>query len=329
MSGTSIAPTGALLIVMNAGSGHSDAASTRAIIEEILTRAGREYRFVMVEDPARLADIARRTVEEAKAGVGVVVVAGGDGTINTVASAVLGSGCPLGVLPQGTFNYFARAHGIPEDAAEATRALLGARVQPVQVGLVNNRLFLVNASLGLYPEMLEDREAFKQRFGRSRFVAICSGMATALKPKTQMRITLQRQALRSQVRSLTLFVGNNSLQVERVGIPLAEELRDGHLVAIALRPIGRLALLWLLLRGALGRLGDAENLTSFGFARMTVNLSSLYKRRRVKVATDGEVIWLDSPLDFRVSPQPLYLLKPDPASDSVSASQAPTGSLPP
>ncbi|CAN5196870.1 diacylglycerol kinase family protein [soil metagenome] len=325
MSATSIAPAGALFIVMNAGSGHNDTASTRAIIEAILTQAGRAYRLVVVEEAARLADIARRTVEEAKAGDGVVVVAGGDGTINTVASALLGSGCPLGVLPQGTFNYFARTHGIPEDTAEATRALLTARVHPVQVGLVNDRLFLVNASLGLYPEMLEDREAFKQRFGRSRLVAIWAGIATALKPQARMRITLQQHGRTSRMRSLTLFVGNNPLQLERVGIPLADELREGHLVAIALQPIGRLALLWLLLRGALGRLGDAENLTSFGFAQMTVGTSSRYRKRRVKVATDGEVISLAAPLDFRVSPQPLYLLKPDPVSDPTLTSQAPTG----
>lgn len=195
--------------------------------------------------------------------------------------------------------------------------------------MVNDRLFPVNASLGLYPVMLEDREAFKQRFGRRRFVALWSGMLTALKPHPQMRIALQRQGPRSEMRSLTLFVGNNPLQLEGVGIPLADELRAGHLVAIALRPIGRFALLWLVLRGASGRLGDAGNLTSFGFTQLTVNPSSLSKKRRVKVATDGEVVWLASPLDFRVPPQPLYLLKPDPLSDPALASQASASGHPP
>jgi diacylglycerol kinase family enzyme len=316
VSDVSAAP---LLIVMNAGSGHNDTAATRATIEEVLTRAGRAYRLILVNDPAQLGEVARRTVEEAKARGGVVVVAGGDGTINAVANAVYGSGCPFAVLPQGTFNYFGRTHGIPQDTRAAVEALLTARVQPVQVGLVNDRLFLVNASLGLYPKLLEDREAYKQQYGRSRLVALWSGLMTVLRPHRHMRITLERQGRASSMRTLTLFVGNNRLQMEQTGIPLAEALEEGQLAAVALRPVGRLAILWLLVRGALGRLGDAENVISFGFRRLTVKPSRLYRTRRVKVATDGEIAWFTAPIEFRVAPEPLYLLKPDPAQASGDA----------
>jgi diacylglycerol kinase family enzyme len=308
------------LIVMNAGSGHNDTSATRTIIEEVLTRAGREHRLIVVEDPALLAQIARRTVEEAKACGGVVVVAGGDGTINTVGNAVYGSGCAFGVLPQGTFNYFGRTHGISQDTREATEALLSARVQPVQVGLVNDRLFLVNASLGLYPKLLEDREAYKQQYGRSRLVAMWSGLMTVLRPHRHMRVTLERHGKASIMRTLTLFVGNNRLQMEQTGIPLSEALEEGQLAAVALRPVGRLAILWLLVRGALGRLGDAENVVSFGFRRMTVKPALLYRTRRVKVAADGEIVWMTAPIEFRVAPEPLYLLKPEPEAAAGDAS---------
>ena len=81
----------------------------------------------------------------------------------------------MGVVPQGTFNYFARTHGIPADQTEAVGLLLRAAPTPVQVARINDRVFLVNASLGLYPDLLEDREAFKARFGRSRGVAFVAG----------------------------------------------------------------------------------------------------------------------------------------------------------
>ncbi|MDB5727519.1 MAG: diacylglycerol kinase [Noviherbaspirillum sp.] len=315
VSDVSVAP---FLIVMNAGSGHNDTSATRKIIEEVLTRAGRAYRLIVVDDPRQLAQTARRTVEQAKACGGVVVVAGGDGTINTVANAVYGSGCPFGVLPQGTFNYFGRTHGISQDTREATEALLSARVQPVQVGLVNDRLFLVNASLGLYPKLLEDREAYKKQYGRSRLVALWSGLMTVLRPHRNMRITLERHGQASTQRTLTLFVGNNRLQMEQTGIPLGEALEEGQLAAVALRPVGRLEMLWLLVRGALGRLGDAENVISFGFRRMTVKPAMLYRSRRVKVAADGEIIWTTAPIEFRVAPEPLYLLKPEPGEGAGS-----------
>jgi diacylglycerol kinase family enzyme len=312
MSSVSAPSDSPLLIVMNAGSGHNDTAAAREAIEHVLKQAGRTYRICVVEDAKQIEDIARQTVEQAKACGGIVVAVGGDGTINTVANAVLGSGCPFGALPQGTFNYFSRAHGISEDIIEATRVLLSARAYPVQVGLVNNRLFLVNASLGLYPKLLEDREAYKRQYGRSRLVAFWSGLMTVLRQHRQLRITLERHGQTSNMRTPTLFIGNNRLQMEQIGIPLAEALEEGQLAAIAVRPVGTLAMLWLLVRGALGKLGEADNVISFAFRSLTVKPSSLYRAQRVKVAIDGEVIWLNAPLEFRVSPEPLYLLKPDP-----------------
>jgi diacylglycerol kinase family enzyme len=316
MSFVPSSPAPPLLIVMNAGSGHNDSAAVQQTIEEMLKHAGRAYRMFLIEDSdaARIAETARRAVKEAQACGGVVVAVGGDGTINTVATAVLGSGCTFGVIPQGTFNYFGRTHGIPENLEEAIEVLLRARVFPVQAGLVNNRLFLVNASIGLYPQLLEDREAFKHEYGRSRLVALWSGLVTAMRPHRQLRITLERQGQTTNMRTLTLLVDNNRLQMEQIGIPLAESLDKGQLVAVAVRPIGKFALLWLMARGALGRLGEAENVISFGFQRLTINPSSLYRTHRVKVATDGETVWMNAPLQFRVSPQPLYLLKPDPQS---------------
>src|SRR5438477_8094875 len=172
MSAGAVESLPTLFIVLNAGSGHGDKALIRATIESVLTQARRTHEMIVVENPRELAEIARRTVERARACGGVVVAAGGDGTINTVAQATLGSGCAFGVLPQGTFNYFGRRHGIPADTAEAARVLATARAHPVQVGLVNDRVFLVNASLGLYPRLLEDREAWKAQLGRSRTVAL-------------------------------------------------------------------------------------------------------------------------------------------------------------
>ena len=117
--------------------------------------------ILVIEHGQAIADVARGAVKQAMARGGAVVAAGGDGTINAVAQAAHDAGCLMGVLPQGTFNYFGRTHGIPAETTEATRALLNSCAEPVQVGLVNDHVFLVNASLGLYPPMLEDREEFK------------------------------------------------------------------------------------------------------------------------------------------------------------------------
>jgi diacylglycerol kinase family enzyme len=309
-----------VVIVLNVGSGRGDTQGRRATIQSVLEEAGQRHEFRVVDDARQLPTVARRAVELAQQQQGVVVAAGGDGTINTVAQAVWKSGRPFGVLPQGTFNYFSRAHGIPADPTEATKALLHAVVQPVQVGLLNERVFLVNASLGLYPRLLEDREAYKKHFGRSRFVALWAGLMTILREHRQLVLQLAHEGKAQTMRATTLVVGNNVLQLEQLGIPEARALQRGQLAAITVRPVGMLAMVWLLVRGALGQLGAADNVRSFAFKRLTVRLRHPYGRRRIKVAMDGEVTWLSSPLVFEVAPHPLRLLVP--TRDVVGAGEA-------
>ncbi|WP_020651722.1 diacylglycerol/lipid kinase family protein [Massilia niastensis] len=288
-------------IVLNAGSGHAETELRRETIVEVIGSTGRACHLEVVEDPGRLGDIARGMAERAQAHGGILVAAGGDGTINTVAHEAVLAGCPFGVLPQGTFNYFGRAHGIPEDLAEAVYALLRAQVRPVQVGMLNNKIFLVNASVGLYPRMLEEREIDKRQYGRSRLVAFLSALKIALRPHRHLRITLELDGKERRLRTTTLFVGNNRLQLEQVGMEgLTAAVEEGQLVALAPKPMGKLGLLGLLVRGVLGRLGGADDLTAFAFKRMTVRTPSLYGRKRLKVATDGEVTKMAVPIEFRV-----------------------------
>ena len=109
------------------------------------------------------------------------------------------------------------------------------------------------------------------------------------------------------MRTSTVVVGNNPLQLQQLGLPETRAVQQGQLAAIAVRPLGPLAMGWLLLRGALGQLDDADHIVHFACERLTVQP---YGRRRIKVAMDGEVAWLDTPLVFRVAPHPLQLLVP-------------------
>lgn len=295
-------------IVLNVGSGKGDSNVAESTIRGVLEEAGQAHEFLAVRDAEELPHVAQRAVEQAKQHNGVVVAAGGDGTISAVAQAALGSARPFGVLPQGTFNYFGRTHGIPEETAESTRALLDATVHPVQIGMVNERTFLVNASLGLYPKLLEERETRKQRFGRSRLVALWSALRTLLGEHRSLIIELEHERGAETVRTPMLFVGNNALQLEQVGIPEASVVEEGLLTAIIMKPVGTTAMFALLIRSALGRLGEARAVESFAFRSMTVRPRRLYGARRAKVAMDGEIFWLRTPIEFRVAPHPLLLL---------------------
>jgi len=314
-------PSPPFFVVFNRASGRGDRDEVGPAVEAACRAAGRACELLPVESPDQLPAIASEAVRRARDAGGVVVAAGGDGTINCVAQAVLGSGCAFGVLPRGTFNYFARTHGIPADLDAALRVLLTETASPVQVGLLNERVFIVNASLGLYSQSLEDREVWKQQFGRSRLVAAGAVLATILRGHRSLSLTIELHGQPRNVRTPTVFVGNNALQMEQVGLPEARAIDGGSLAGVMLKPVGRWGLLKLLMRGALGRLRDADQIVNFAFQRLTV-CPHRFGTRRVKVATDGEVLWMTLPLRFEVAPHPLMLIRPDGLPEERRQAQA-------
>lgn len=306
MASRPIPRDGVFHVVLNgAASGRPDAALCE-LIERTLVRAGRRVRL----HPARaraVAAVADHAAARARLDRGVVVAVGGDGTVSTVAQAARTHGVPIGVVPRGTFNFFARQHGVPLEPADAVQALLAPQARSVQVGCLNGRCFVVNASLGLYPDLLHERERDTKRFGRWRAVALVSGIVHALRRRRRLQLQLEQAGEVRVVEASTLFVGNNPLQIEPLGLNDTDALARGRLVALTLPPLPPASLARLMLRAALGRLGDAEEVNGFPLATMTVRpLGS--RRMRLRVACDGEVHWQDGPLRFKVEPRGLALV---------------------
>lgn len=310
MAGPALAPDAPFHIVSNAGSGSKDAREARHEIEQILSAAGRPHEFILIEDANELAAVAKRAVDAAANSGGAVVVAGGDGTINAVMQAVLPTRRPFGIVPQGTFNYSSRAHGIPLETGAAVKALLTARLKPLQVGLVNEQAFLVNASVGLYPELLQDREAYKSQYGRHRSVALWAGLMTLFREHRQLVVEIETDEGRERVTTPSIFVGNNALQLAQVGLDEAEDVKRQRLAVVIVRPVGTAKMVWLAVRGMLGKLGEDDSIRNFPVRSMTVRPLSGVSRRGIKVAVDGEILWCQPPLTFKVAPQPLMLLAP-------------------
>lgn len=311
-AGFKLDPTAPLQFVINAAADSSDAEAKREVIEAAL-RAGGRCGDLLFCSPAELTGVAHQAAKRAIATHAPVVAVGGDGTLNTVAQATHAVGCAMGVIPCGTFNYFARTHGIPTEPAAAARLVLDARPMPVQVAAINDRVFLVNASLGVYPELLRDREAYKARFGRSRWVAFMAACATLLRAQRRLRLHIEMGSSVRDVQTLTLFVGNNRLQLQQFGAEPEDTLAgtpgDGSMAALMLRPIGTLSMIGLMLHGAMGRLDEAAGVEGFEFQHMVVRPTLAPGRREVVVAFDGEVARMRSPIDIRVLDKPLYLLQ--------------------
>jgi diacylglycerol kinase family enzyme len=296
-------------IVINPGSGARQADEKREAIESVLAEAGRRFRFIPVA-PGQIVAACQQAAQHAAREGGILVAVGGDGTLNAGAQAALTHGCPFGVVAQGTFNMFARQHGLALDPAEAARALVTARPEPVQVGLVNQHVFLVNAAVGLYPKLLQDRETVNRQLGSRRsWVNLITSVVSLFDWRLQLRLEVELDGEVKRLRTPSIFVCNNRLQLERVGIDaeLVEQVGRGRLAALVARPMGAAGKLKVLWRAALGRLGDGPELDSTAMRSLAVTARGA---RRLKVSTDGEVQWMQLPLRFAVSPQPLMLMRP-------------------
>ncbi len=325
LSAPRLDPASILLFVVNAAAGSFDVDAKRTVIESALAAAGRKGELLICK-PADLPRVATEAAAAAVAHGAAVIAVGGDGSLNTVAQAAHAAGCAMGVIPYGTFNYFARTHGIPTEPTAAARLLLEAQPMPVQVAAINERIFLVNASLGIYPELLQDREAFKARFGRSRWVAFVAACATLLRAQRRLRLHIELGSAVRDVQTLTLFVGNNRLQLQQFGAEPADTLAGtpghGSMAALMLRPIGTLSMIGLLLHGAMGRLGEAAGVEGFEFHHMVVKPRLAPGRREVVVAYDGEVAQMRAPIDIRVLDKPLYLLQAPGAAGMAKVPEA-------
>jgi diacylglycerol kinase family enzyme len=303
-----------LHILLSAQSGKDNPNELRTMIEDSLVAAGRNFTIYFVEDPEELVKKAQQAIKSATRDKGILVVAGGDGGINAVMQQVIQSDCRVGIIPVGTFNFFARTHQIPEALDGALTTILNGYYEPVQVGMINDKLFLVNASLGLYPDLLEDREKFKRRYGRTRFVAFIAGLYFLALNRQIIHLMLTTQTRSIELETPSLFVANNYLQLENVGIAEADKIEQGKLVAIVPRPLNKLAMIKLLFKGMLSDLGNDKNILSFTFERMNVRFAR-FLGSHVKAAIDGEIIWLKTPIEIKVAERALLLVKPRPTND--------------
>jgi len=309
---TAAAFDGPVCIVVNGGSAEGDA--RREALTAALTQQGLAHELFRASPAQSIAACAERAVQLARSTQGMVAAVGGDGTVNTVAHALGGRRVPLGVLPSGTFNYFARAHALPEDPHEAVSLWATTSAQPVQVGQVNEQRFVVNASLGLYPKLLRAREEDNARLGRWRIVAAWSALRTVLRDNRSMTLLLDDGAGPRRVRTPTLFIGNNPLQLDLFGLPQAEATGSGVLAAVSVKPVSSARLVTLALRGLIGALGPEPEVDAAPIRELRVQPLGRRAGRPIAVAFDGELQTMQPPLSFRVAAEPLWLIKPAPAT---------------
>ena len=250
----------------------------------------------------RIADAARRAVHRGDA---IVVAAGGDGTVNGVASAVAGTESALGVLPLGTLNHFAKDLGIPLDVQSAVATIARGIPTAIDMGEVNGRLFLNNASVGLYPRLVWERTR-EQRRGRRKSYAFLRALARVWRRYRRVTVSVHDGSHERVVHTPFVFVGNNEYLLEGVRIGGRTRIDQGHLHLCMAPGLRRMEVIRVLLAAIVGRLHTIERFESV----RTRQLSIAARRRRLGVSLDGELTVIETPLYFRIRPAALRVTVP-------------------
>ena len=234
----------------------------------------------------------------------VMVGGGGDGTISAVAAALVGTDTALGVLPLGTLNHFAKDLAIPLDLDGAARVIASGHRVAVDVGDVNGRVFVNNSSLGLYPDMVRDRERQRQRLGRGKWAALAWASITMLRRYPFLDAAMSIHGHSHGRRTAFVFIGNNEYVMEGFDIGSRPRLNGGTLSVYVTHRCGRAGLFLLALRALVGRMRQARDLDALTCHTVTIES----RHRRLRVANDGEVVVMETPLRYRVRPGALTVL---------------------
>ena len=292
-----------ITVILNgeAGSGHDDAIA--ADLRARFSAHGMDATVILAKGGAELIANARAAVEQ---GVAMVAGGGGDGTQNAVGGQLAGTGIPYGVLPMGTLNHFAKDLGIPLDLDGAVRTIATGMEKLVDVGEVNEQVFLNNSSLGLYPDIVRDREKQQSRLKRGKWPAAMWATVTALRRYPFLSVRMQADDTRLARRTPFVFIGNNEYIMEGLNVGARGRLDAGTLsLYVAQRP-GRLGLLRFALRAMLGGLKEERDFDVLLAREMTIET----RHKHLHVAFDGEVAKMATPLRYRIRPGALTVMVP-------------------
>ncbi|GAB3437078.1 diacylglycerol/lipid kinase family protein [Flindersiella endophytica] len=238
------------------------------------------------------------------AGPDALIVAGGDGTIRTVAAQLSGVDVPLGILPAGTMNVLARDLGIPNDLDEATDVLLAGEVREIDVAMVNGDLFLCSSTLAIMPHLGQLREQARDGIGW-RVVRLVGKAIRILWRYPRMRLSVVVDGTEHAVRTRAMVVSSNPLTTAPVRMPSRERLDTGVLAVYIAQDRTNWDLLAVTAKLFDGSWQQDARLRKLEGRTVEVRTDQL---GGMSVMSDGETAQLSTPIRYEIRPRALAVL---------------------
>lgn len=284
------------LLVVNEKSRQGQVSADAAV--DVLERGGICLERAICLGPEELS----ATILRLAGAVDLVVLGGGDGTLNSAAPALIETGLPLGILPLGTANDLARTLGIPTDLSEAAQVIVNGHIRRIDLGEVNGKPFFNVASLGLSVRMTRElTHDVKQRWGKLGYAVATYRALSRMRPfSAEIRYDGQVH----KVRTLQISVGNGRYYGGGMTVEEGAEIDDGclNLYSLEFDRLRKLALIYPAFRS--GRHGMWKEVRTISCAEVEIRT-----RRPQPVNTDGEIT-TETPARLRVLPKAVAVLAP-------------------
>lgn len=268
-----------------------------------------EQAFLDSGESVELVDLStcdlRTTVESLAKKGRVIIAAGGDGTISAVAAEVIRTNATMAVLPMGTLNHFAKDLGIPQRLEEAVEVILAGEQRLVDVGSMNDSIFINNSSIGLYPRVVALRERL-QKGGHSKWVAAILASAKLFFRIPKLHVNLIANGEIVKRTTSLVFVGNNAYKFNGLQMGSRDAIDHGELSVVILSPTTGFKLMLLVVKDLAGHKPHPKEMEVFKTSEVNIKLA----HRSIRVAADGEVFLTQAPLHYKIIPKALRILAP-------------------
>jgi YegS/Rv2252/BmrU family lipid kinase len=293
----------AVQVIVNAGSGSVLGDETAQSLRERFIAFGIKAEVHLAASGREIVQLAR---EAAEGEADLIVAGGGDGTISTVAIEASAAGKTLGILPLGTLNNFSKDLGIPQNLNAAVRVIAEGEVRQIDLAEVNGRVFINNSSIGLYPKMVVRREQQQHKLGRGKWSAALWASLRLFRISPFLKVDIEIDGKTFERKTPFVFVGNNEYEMDMYNIGRRPSLEEGKLSLYFLHRQGRAGLIMLLWKTVTGGLKQWKDFEAVATDHVTIRA----RRRRIRVAFDGETDLMRPPLEYRIRPKALKVIVP-------------------
>ncbi|NLW56780.1 MAG: diacylglycerol kinase family lipid kinase [Firmicutes bacterium] len=298
-------------VIMNPVAGRGKAQKVKPLLLETLRGYGCDFHFEETERPHHATEIAQKSV---KSGFDLIMVAGGDGTINQVVNGMAGSNIPLGIIACGTGNDFAAALGMPPDPVASIRQIMEGEIQKIDLCRVNDRYFVSSAGAGFDGEVAYNvNQGFRWVRGMTAYLLGAIKTLFSYKPR---RIKLTIDGLVMEFDATLVAVTNAPTYGGGFKVNPEARLNDGLLDICAAQAMSIPGILCCLPLVMVGRHQGLKKVRMFKGRNITLESEQL-----LHLQLDGEVL-TDKKLHFVVLPQALLIkgskLEPVPYFDLLA-----------